>query len=91
MFPGDEFVAKYETSEPLENAIGVGVVFAICAAAFIVYDYLVERRKNTLMTAATKTGLPVNSLFPELHLMAIIREHLFIIEFMTVLAPLSME
>ena len=65
LFPGDEFVDKYETSEPLENAIAIGVVFAICAIAFTVYDCLVERRKNTLLTAATKTGLLVNSLFPE--------------------------
>ena len=65
LYPSDDFVNKYQTTEPFDNAIGVGIVFAICGVAFIIYDCLVTKRKNTLMAEATKTGVLVNSLFPE--------------------------
>ena len=65
LYPSQLFADEYITDGPIVNAISILFCFLLCVAVFLVYDVLVERRKNHLMSTATKTGLLVNSLFPK--------------------------
>jgi hypothetical protein len=60
VYPSDVFKKAYETDAPKENAAAVNIIFVLCVLVFVVYDFLVERRKKILMVSATKTGLLVN-------------------------------
>ena len=64
IFPTQELVDEYETILPETSTAGVVVIFLIVSLAFVLYDWIVERRQNKVMTSAMRTGAVVNSLFP---------------------------
>ena len=63
-YPSEEIAELYETNKPIVYTIVVVLVFAATSMFFILYDCLVQRRQETVMTSALKTNAIVSSLFP---------------------------
>lgn len=64
IYPTEDLVKAYETNLPESTTAGVVAIFVIVSLSFVLYDWIVERRQNKVMTSAMRTGAVVNSLFP---------------------------
>eukprot|EP00339_Tiarina_fusa_P009010 CAMPEP_0117058878 /NCGR_PEP_ID=MMETSP0472-20121206/40893_1 /TAXON_ID=693140 ORGANISM="Tiarina fusus, Strain LIS" /NCGR_SAMPLE_ID=MMETSP0472 /ASSEMBLY_ACC=CAM_ASM_000603 /LENGTH=805 /DNA_ID=CAMNT_0004776357 /DNA_START=1 /DNA_END=2418 /DNA_ORIENTATION=+ len=65
VYPSEAFEAIYSTGEAQTDAVGVGVIFAVVIAIFVVYDCCVQRRQRIVMDRAVKATAVVSSLYPE--------------------------
>jgi hypothetical protein len=64
LFPSSKMKGDDTTSQPILFTVGAVMIFAFTSLIFVVYDWLVERRQNVLMTTAVQTSAIVSSLFP---------------------------
>jgi class 3 adenylate cyclase len=64
-YPTSKLQQQYSTSKPALYCAVVVCVFAFTVFAFILYDYLVQRRQNLVMATAKRTDAIVSSLFPK--------------------------
>jgi class 3 adenylate cyclase len=64
VYPSEEFRNQYETSRPLFCTLTAFFIFLSVALVFLLYDWTVERRQESLAMRAVKTDALVNSLFP---------------------------
>jgi class 3 adenylate cyclase len=64
VYPTKEFDDEHTTNNPVVYTCAVVFVFVFTASIFLLYDLMVERRQNTVMTSANKSNAIVNSLFP---------------------------
>lgn len=64
LYPSDELRSVYMTQWPGIYAGLIIIVFIILTAAFVIYDFSVERRRGKVMAVAEKTSRIVTSLFP---------------------------
>jgi hypothetical protein len=72
IYPSAQMRSAFESNIPALFAIGVAAIFLFTIVVFIVYDYLVQRRQNTLARTASTTNAIVSALFPK-----IVRDRLF--------------
>ena len=72
VYPSEQMEAEFRTSRPLTFTVGIGAIFVFTSVTFILYDFLVERRKSQLKEKADKSNAIVSALFPE-----VVRERLF--------------
>jgi hypothetical protein len=72
IYPSAQMRSAFESNIPALFAIGVAAIFLFTIVVFIAYDYLVQRRQNTLARTAQKTDAIVSALFPK-----IVRDRLF--------------
>jgi hypothetical protein len=64
-YPTREFKKQFETMRPIVYPFLLSGVFVFTAVIFALYDLTVQRRQETVMASATKTGALVSSLFPK--------------------------
>jgi len=64
VYPTAALEEHYQTYTPALFTAMVLAVFAFTAVVFLLYDYLVGRRQNMILTTARKTTALVTSLFP---------------------------
>jgi class 3 adenylate cyclase len=64
IYPSGEFENAYVTNRPWLYTAAVVFIFALTVAVFILYDFLVERRQDNVVTTANRSNAIVNSLFP---------------------------
>ena len=67
IYPSNEFRAEYISNMPKIYTGAVVLIFVLTAFVFILYDCLVERRQQKVMTSAVRTNAIVVS-EPDLHL-----------------------
>mmetsp|Transcript_41571 Transcript_41571/g.126014 ORF Transcript_41571/g.126014 Transcript_41571/m.126014 type:complete len:1447 (-) Transcript_41571:64-4404(-) len=72
IYPSSDFVASYQSNQPLIYAVSVALIFFVTVSTFILYDCLVERRQMKIMQTVVQSTKLVNSLFP-----AVVRDRLF--------------
>lgn len=65
VYPTKRLQESYETSQPVIFTIAVVLIFMFTSLVFVLYDILVQRRQNKVMSSAVKTDAIVASLFPE--------------------------
>jgi hypothetical protein len=65
VFATDEFKSSYESGNPVLYTTVVVLVFLFTALVFVIYDWLVSRRQNMIMSTAQRTNAIVSSLFPK--------------------------
>jgi hypothetical protein len=65
VYPSEEFEQSFKTSEPFVFAAGVFCIFLFTMLVFVVYDWLVQRRQNKVLSTAQRTMAIVKSLFPK--------------------------
>jgi hypothetical protein len=65
IYPSHEFHSTYVSRKPLAYTGAAIAIFLLTALVFIVYDWLVEKRQDKVMTTATRSTAIVSSLFPE--------------------------
>ncbi|KAG7361432.1 family 3 adenylate cyclase [Nitzschia inconspicua] len=65
VYPSSVTEAVYVTNEPMLYAVGIGSVFLFVTAVFLMYNYLVERRRKIVLDRAVQSTAVVHSLFPE--------------------------
>jgi Adenylate and Guanylate cyclase catalytic domain len=64
MFPSVEYENEALTSTPMFYALGLACVFLFTSGFIFAYDWAVESRQRTVMTAAKHSGAIVSELFP---------------------------
>ena len=64
VYPSQVLEDDYLTNRPIYFSLAIGAVFILCAAIFIIYNQVVDRRQNVVMTTATKSAAVVDSIFP---------------------------
>jgi hypothetical protein len=64
LYPSYDFREDYMTQKPTTYTASVGVLFALMATVFFLYDCLVERRQSKVLNAAEASTAIVSSLFP---------------------------
>ena len=64
VYPSQELQDSYMTDKPVIYTGIVVLVFAFTAMVFVMYDCLVQRRQDTVMTSAQRSNALVDSLFP---------------------------
>jgi Adenylate and Guanylate cyclase catalytic domain len=64
-YPTEEFEDNYLTAQPIWFTIVVASIFVCTALVFIVYDFLVQKRQEKLMSTAKRSNAIVSSLFPK--------------------------
>lgn len=64
IYPSKEFKSQYVTQKPLAMTLVVVFIFILTSGIFLLYDYLVGSRQNSLMKFAKQSGRIVNSFFP---------------------------
>jgi hypothetical protein len=72
LYPSAQMRSAFDSSMPALFAIGVAAIFLFTIIVFIAYDYLVQRRQNSLARSAHRTNAIVSALFPK-----IVRDRLF--------------
>eukprot|EP00934_Nitzschia_sp_Nitz4_P007367 Nitzschia sp. Nitz4//scaffold210_size37948//27282//29775//NITZ4_007693-RA/size37948-augustus-gene-0.20-mRNA-1//1//CDS//3329541939//7357//frame0 len=65
VYPTSEMEEEHMSNEPRRYTMILAGALLFSCAAFVLYDYLVERRQETVLTSALKSGAVVASLFPE--------------------------
>jgi hypothetical protein len=65
VFATDEYKSSYESAKPVIYTAVVALVFLFTAVIFVIYDWLVSRRQNMIMSTAQRTNAIVTSLFPK--------------------------
>jgi class 3 adenylate cyclase len=64
VYPSDDFAAQFYTYRPAVYAVSVALVFSFCVSCLYIYNLLVERRQNKVMTQAVEASSIVDSMFP---------------------------
>ena len=64
LYPSEEFKSAYDTNKPIVYTVVVMALFLVTAGVFFLYDLLVERRQDKVMTTAKRSRALVTSLFP---------------------------
>ena len=64
VFPSRELQAAYETMRPITFTVAVVIIFLFVIVVFVVYDWLVEKRQEKVLSSAIRSNAVVNSLFP---------------------------
>jgi class 3 adenylate cyclase len=72
VYPSAQMRSAFESNDSALIAIGVAAIFLFTIVVFIAYDFLVQRRQNTLAKTASTTDAIVSALFPK-----IVRDRLF--------------
>ena len=65
LYPTETFHSAYITNKPIIYTFASVLIFFVTALVFVVYDCLVEKRQDKVMTSATRSNAIVSSLFPE--------------------------
>jgi hypothetical protein len=65
VFPTSTYEDSYITQKPMIYMVAVFVIFFFTSMSFLVFDCLVQRRQQKLVTTARKQGAIVSSLFPK--------------------------
>ena len=65
LYPTKTLQDSYKTKEPIIFTVAVVLIFCFTSLVFVLYDVLVQRRQNKVMSSAVKTDAIVASLFPE--------------------------
>ena len=65
VFPSVELESSIKTSLPVIITIVIGSIFVFTALVFCVYDRLVERRQEIVLSTAQRSTAIVSSMFPE--------------------------
>ncbi|CAB9530159.1 Receptor-type guanylate cyclase gcy [Seminavis robusta] len=65
VYPSATFEDNYQSNLPILVTMAVGLVFVFTAAMFLLYDRLVERRQDVVLSSATQSSAIVSNLFPE--------------------------
>jgi hypothetical protein len=60
VYPTEELIETYQTDRPVTFTIAIVLVFLEVTIVFWVYDALVERRQEKVMTSAMRSGAIVN-------------------------------
>eukprot|EP00934_Nitzschia_sp_Nitz4_P008800 Nitzschia sp. Nitz4//scaffold306_size21755//8//3956//NITZ4_008587-RA/size21755-snap-gene-0.14-mRNA-1//-1//CDS//3329547105//8790//frame0 len=64
LHPTEEFEAEYLTNRPKFSAIGIGTIYLVTAAVFLVYDYIVQARQKKVIQSVKRSSAILKSLFP---------------------------
>jgi class 3 adenylate cyclase len=64
IYPSDEFVTRYQTKRPVKFAVSVVLIFVLVSLVFMIYDWIVERRQERILTTANRNDAMIASLFP---------------------------
>jgi hypothetical protein len=65
VYPSAVFEESFHTSDPYVFAAVVFFIFIFTTLVFVLYDYLVQRRQNKVLSTAQRTAKIVTSLFPK--------------------------
>jgi hypothetical protein len=65
VYPSTTFEESFQTSDPLIFAAAVFFIFLFTTLVFFLYDFLVQRRQNKVLSNARRTMAIVTSLFPK--------------------------
>jgi hypothetical protein len=71
-YPSATMEANYVTTNPIYFTVGALLIFGFTSAVFLVYDYMVERRQQKVMSTAVRTNAIVAQLFP-----SVIRDRIY--------------
>jgi hypothetical protein len=74
-YPSAIMEASYVTNNPIYFTVGALLIFGFTSAVFLVYDYMVERRQQKVMSTAVRTNAIVAQLFP-----SVIRDRIYATE-----------
>lgn len=64
VYPSSEFRSSYDSSDPVVYTVVVVMIFVFTSTIFVLYDILVQRRQETVMSSALETEAIVSSMFP---------------------------
>ena len=64
VYPSVRFRAEYHDSQPVLFALAVLIIFAFTSCVFCLFDCLVQRRQEAVMSSAVRTDALVMSLIP---------------------------
>lgn len=64
IYPSDAIMNRYQTNSPKVYTIIVVLIFVGVSLLFILYDHLVEKRQEKIMSSAVRSSALINSLFP---------------------------
>ena len=64
VYPSDDFETQFYTARPAIYAVSVALVFSFCVFCVFIYNLLVEKRQNKVMTQAVEASSIVDSMFP---------------------------
>jgi hypothetical protein len=64
IYPTKELYDSMKSTNPIYFASAVVFIFLLTSIVFVLYDCLVQRRQETVMTSAQQTNAIVSSLFP---------------------------
>lgn len=65
VYPSTDLEEAFITNSPIIYTIIVASIFVFTSLVFVSYDVLVARRQRVVMERAIRSGVIVNSLFPE--------------------------
>lgn len=65
VYPTEQFESAYRSKEPVYFVIGVLAIFFFTALAFMIFDWLSQKRQNGLINTAMRQNALVSSLFPK--------------------------
>jgi len=65
IYPSGKTEDSNTSSTPWVFALVTGCVFLLTVLAFIIYNYVVERRQRIVLKSATKSNALISTLFPE--------------------------
>lgn len=60
VYPTKDLKEKYESNKPLFYSLAIILFFGFTSFVFILYDCLVERRQEMVLTSTNKTGKSCN-------------------------------
>ena len=66
VYPSETFEAEFKTTNPAVSACVVAGIFVFTIAAFLVYDFLVEKRQSVVLKVATRSNAIINTLYPSM-------------------------
>jgi len=64
IYPSSTFEASFRSNDPLIYTLVTGGVFLVAAVSFMVYVYLVEKRRKQLVKSANRTDAIVSNMLP---------------------------
>ena len=65
IYPSEMKRDGYTSSDPIVFAVIAALIFVFTSAAFVLYDFWVERRQRLVLTTAKRSTAIVSSLFPK--------------------------
>jgi class 3 adenylate cyclase len=72
VYPSNEFRERYHSNEPWQITLVVVLIFVFTSLLFLLYDFIVRRIQEKVLSSAKRSEAIVSSLFP-----AVVRERLF--------------